>query len=61
MIIKGEIDTKELKEIVSKYIESITGMNIPENELKIEVKSKQNYKSEWEDAEFRATFNSRIL
>lgn len=58
--IKIEIDENKLKELVADYIESRTGQSIPIDKIKIEVKSKQNYKAEWETASFRASAESLI-
>ena len=54
-----EIDKKKLQELVLDYIEKTLG-DIPLNvdSLKIETKSSQNYKSEWENADFRAVYQS---
>jgi len=53
--LKIEIDEKKLRELVSDYIEEKTGNTIDETNIQILVKSKQNYKSEWETASFKAT------
>ncbi|MCK5612612.1 hypothetical protein KAR91_62650 [Candidatus Pacearchaeota archaeon] len=55
------IDEKLLKELVIDYLERKLGsVPVKENDVKIQVKSKQNYKLEWESAKFRATFNKTI-
>ncbi len=52
---KIEIDEKELKQIVLDFIgRQIGDLTISEKDVRIEVKSKQNWKSEWEIADFRA-------
>jgi len=58
MNIKIELSEHDLKELVIKHIEATLGdvTVFDENKLTIEVKSKQNYKSEWENASFRATY-----
>lgn len=48
-----EIDEKVLKTLVHKYLEEM-GISVPRETIHIEVKSKQNYKSLWEAADFRA-------
>lgn len=53
--LKIEIDEKKLRELVSQYIEERTGNSIDEANIQILVKSKQNYKSEWEPASFKAS------
>lgn len=58
MRIHVELSEKELRELV--YIElykQLGSIPITKDDIKIEVKSKQNYKSEWEVAAFRATVN----
>ncbi len=55
MKLKIELDEKELKELVLDFIgRQIVDASISLKDVKIEVKSKQNWKSEWEEAEFRA-------
>ncbi len=54
-LIKIVINEKELKDMVYKYIKSTLGkVNLKPDDIKIEVMSKQNFKSEWETAAFRA-------
>lgn len=54
MLIHIEIGEYDLKSLVYAHISKITGANITPDQVKIQVKSKQNYKSEWEEAAFRA-------
>lgn len=55
MKIEIEIDEAELKLMVFERFKAVLGPNkIRVEDIKIEVKSKQNYKSEWEPAAFRA-------
>ena len=52
------IDENTLKEILINYLHSKLGeVDLAQRDVKIEVKSKQNYKSEWESAAFRATIH----
>lgn len=53
------IYTKEmLKRLILKDLEErVPGFSIEETNIKIMVKSTQNYKSEWENAEFKATID----
>jgi hypothetical protein len=52
-----ELTEKDVRRIVAEYIQEMTGNNVVNPEyIKIEVKSKQNYKSEWEIAAFRAVY-----
>lgn len=57
MNIKIVIDEKELTNIIlEKLQETLGNIDISAKDIKIEVKSKQNYKSEWESANFRAIY-----
>ena len=47
---------EDLKELVKDKIESMIDKDVDTKDIKIEVKSKQNYKAEWEYAKFRATY-----
>ena len=50
-----ELTEKELKELVYQFLSQKLGeLDFNEDDVKIEVKSKQNYRSEWESASFRA-------
>ncbi len=50
-----EIDEKQLKSLVYAYLVDEFGLrSLDETQIHIEVKSKQNYRSEWEEASFRA-------
>lgn len=56
-----EIDEKKLKELILAYFDEKLGdIAFEEKDVIIQVKSKQNYKSEWEIAQFRATVNKTI-
>jgi len=61
MKIDIEIDEKRLRELVINEIESRLG-DIPFDkvDIKIMVKTKQNYKAEWENGEFKATYSKTI-
>jgi hypothetical protein len=55
MKIRAEVDEKILRNLVMTYLsEQLGTIDFKEEDIKIEVKSKQNYKSEWEQAAFRA-------
>jgi hypothetical protein len=57
MKIQIQITEKELREMVLSRIRDELGdaaTKLDENDVQIEVKSLQNYKSEWEKASFRA-------
>lgn len=56
------IDGDKLRELVNDHIRSVMGdVTFNSSDIRIEVKSKQNYKSEWENAEFRAVIETLIL
>lgn len=55
MTIRIEIDENRLKELVYADLrEKLGSVSFSPADIKIEVRSKQNYRSEWEKAEFRA-------
>lgn len=49
-----EIDEKTLKDLVVNYLSKKLNGHIDPKDIKIETKSAQNYRSEWEKAKFRA-------
>jgi predicted component of type VI protein secretion system len=49
-----ELTEEDLKKLVIRHLEKILNCELSIDDVKIEVKSKQNYKSEWEVAAFRA-------
>jgi len=57
MKINVEMTEHDLKHQIVKWFETNTGLEIAPAEINIMVKSKQNYKSEWEVADFKATIN----
>lgn len=57
MNLKIEISEKDLRELVRRHLEEKLGsLPLKPEGIRIEVKSKQNYRSEWEPAAFRATY-----
>ena len=60
MKLNFEIDEAELRKIILAHIQDTTGLQLKEEDLEIMVKSKQNYKSEWERAEFKAKYVGKI-
>jgi hypothetical protein len=53
-----ELTEKELKELVYSYINEKINATVSIDKIKIMVKSKQNYKSEWEEANFKAVYDN---
>lgn len=53
MIIKVELDEKEIMKAIAEYISRKTNVEVSSKSLCVEVKSKQNFKSEWEKAAIR--------
>jgi len=59
--IKIEIDEKKLIELVREYCENILGsLGLEDKDIEIQTKSSQNYRSEWERANFKAVINKNI-
>lgn len=56
-----ELTEKDIKQLIKDYLETQLNREIDGSEISVEVKSKQNYKSEWETAQFRATYKSYKL
>jgi len=57
MTINISIDEETVKKLISKHIEELLGSrSFDPSKVHIYVKSKQNYKSEWEDAAIKATY-----
>jgi hypothetical protein len=51
------IDALDLKRLILIHLREVLGdLKVELADIDIQVKSKQNYKSEWEPADFRATF-----
>lgn len=57
MTIKIELSESDLKRLIVEHLESQLGsVKLQQEFVIIETKSKQNYKSEWESAAFRARY-----
>ncbi len=56
-----EVDENTVKKLVLAHLETLCGVALEDTDVKIEVKSKQNYKSEWEVASYRATVDKILL
>lgn len=53
MQVQLKMNEDEIREAIRSYLYSIYSISVEKNQLLIEVKSKQNYKSEWEQASIR--------
>lgn len=62
MKIQAELTEQDLKRLVLFHFQRELGMSLEltHRDIQIEVKSKQNYKSEWESASFRARIDKSI-
>ncbi len=54
MKIEVELTEYDLKRLVIDRLSATLNVSLEESDIIIETKSKQNYKSEWETAAFRA-------
>jgi hypothetical protein len=55
------VDEKTLKRLVTDYLATTLQAEIDIKDIHIEVKSTQNYKSEWESAAFRARITKVVI
>lgn len=60
MTINVDINEQAVRELIADYLTEKTGQPCNPSKVKIEVKSKQNYKSEWEAANFRASYSAEL-
>jgi hypothetical protein len=61
MKVKVEITTDELKDMILQKLETMfTVADFKKENVKIEVKTKQNYRAEWETGEFRASYEGEV-
>lgn len=56
---KLELTEDDIRNAIGNYISSCLGLNIASKDIVIEVKSRQNYKSEWEQAAIRCSFEAK--
>ena len=61
MSIEFEITEVELRSILRDWISQELNISLNVTDIDILVKSKQNYKSEWEKASFKATVSKQII
>ncbi len=55
-----EIDEACLRSLVIDHLSRILNLDLSSKDVSIEVKSKQNYRSEWEPAQFRAKVEKTV-
>lgn len=61
MKITVKLNKKDLVALILSEIQEKTkNYSLKESDIVIEVKSNQNYKSEWESADFRATYDGEV-
>jgi len=60
MKITLEISQDDIKKIIMKHLAGIIEGNLKPEHIIIETKSTQNYKAEWETAEFRVRYEGNI-
>ncbi len=61
MIVKVSMSHEEIRAVLTNHIAKVTGLSgINSKDLKLEVKSKMNYKSEWEEATTRIECDLRV-
>ncbi len=58
--IQIKVDERTLRNLVRQYLERQMGTELEDEDICIETKSEQNYKSEWETAAFRAKVDKTI-
>lgn len=58
MKVNIELTSTDIKELICKYLDNFYLGDFYERNVKIYVKSKQNYRSEWEEADFKVIYNS---
>lgn len=56
-----ELSKTELTDLVIAHFQEKLNMSLLASDLKIETKSKQNFKAEWEEADFRASYSGTGL
>lgn len=62
LTIKLELDESVLRALVKNAFERKLGdISLEDSDVQIQVKSKQNFKSEWEEASFRAVVNKTLV
>ena len=57
--VRIELDEQAVRDLILKHLDYILGETVIAKDIRIEVKSKQNWKSTWEAADFRAVYETR--
>jgi len=60
MHIKVTLTKTDVEELVLKHLEEVIGGSFSREYMQIETKSKQNFESEWEQADCRVTYEGPI-
>ena len=61
MTINIEISEIEIKQLIYNELERLLGeIKLDKTQVNIMVKSKQNFKSEWEHSDFKATYIANV-
>ena len=55
-----EITSQQLKQLILKELNERLNVIVDMSAVQIQVKSKKNYRAEWEDAEFRARYEGEV-
>lgn len=56
-----ELSESDVKKLIVNAISATVGYQVPPGDVRILVKSKQNYKSEWEAADIKAEYRDTKL
>lgn len=57
-MVNCSLSQDEIYAAISDYIHKTTGVSVYPKDVRIQVKSKQNYRAEWEEAKIKAEFSS---
>lgn len=60
MLVKISLTEDEIRQAISRYIQDKTSVFVEHTDVKIQVKSEQNYKAEWENARIRCDFEAKV-
>ncbi len=60
MNITISFDEKQVMALLAAHIEKETGVSVEPTTMSFEVKTKQNYRAEWERGQFRVTVHTQV-